>query len=60
MVNFQILSLLDSVHQAQQHVQQLWKSKKITLDQCLQLKLFEQDVEKVFLIFIRLTYLYHC
>ncbi|XP_069191995.1 triple functional domain protein isoform X3 [Procambarus clarkii] len=44
----QILSLMDSVHQAQQHVQQLWQHKKMRLDQCFQLRLFEQDVEKMF------------
>lgn len=43
----QILSLMESVHQAQQHVQQLWQHKKMRLDQCFQLRLFEQDVEKV-------------
>ena len=43
----QILSLMESVHQAQQHVQQLWQHKKMKLDQCFQLRLFEQDVEKV-------------
>ncbi|XP_069951615.1 triple functional domain protein isoform X1 [Cherax quadricarinatus] len=44
----QILSLMESVHQAQQHVQQLWQHKKMRLDQCFQLRLFEQDVEKMF------------
>lgn len=46
-VFLQILSLMESVHQAQQHVQQLWQHKKMRLDQCFQLRLFEQDVEKV-------------
>ncbi|XP_042869484.1 kalirin-like isoform X2 [Penaeus japonicus] len=44
----QILNLTESVHQAQQHVQQLWQHKKMRLDQCFQLRLFEQDVEKMF------------
>ncbi|MPC23919.1 Kalirin [Portunus trituberculatus] len=44
----QILSLMESLHQAQQHVQQLWQHKKMRLDQCFQLRLFEQDAEKMF------------
>ncbi|CAL4059912.1 unnamed protein product, partial [Meganyctiphanes norvegica] len=44
----QILSVMDSVHQGQSHVQQLWQHRKMRLDQCFQLRLFEQDVEKMF------------
>ncbi|KAK4312675.1 hypothetical protein Pmani_015918 [Petrolisthes manimaculis] len=44
----QILSLMESVHQAQEHVHHLWQHKKMRLDQCFQLRLFEQDAEKMF------------
>lgn len=43
----QIMQLLDQVHSGQQQLLQLWQIKKAKLDQCLQLRLFEQDCEKV-------------
>ncbi|CAG0901712.1 unnamed protein product, partial [Darwinula stevensoni] len=43
----QILSLLESLHQLHHEVQQKWHQQKTQLDQCFQLKLFEQDVEKM-------------
>ena len=43
----QIMQLLDQVHSGQQQLLQLWQMKKTKLDQCLQLRLFEQDCEKV-------------
>jgi hypothetical protein len=43
----QIMQLLDQVHSGQQLLLQLWQMKKAKLDQCLQLRLFEQDCEKV-------------
>ncbi|XP_076248755.1 trio Rho guanine nucleotide exchange factor isoform X3 [Calliopsis andreniformis] len=43
-----VIQHLDSVHAAQQHLLQLWHIKKIKLDQCFQLRLFEQDCEKMF------------
>lgn len=38
---------LDSVRQAHHNLLQLWHRKKVQLDQCFQLRLFEQDCEKV-------------
>ncbi|KAK0088982.1 hypothetical protein PV325_009865 [Microctonus aethiopoides] len=43
-----VIQHLDSVHAAQQHLLQLWHIKKTKLDQCFQLRLFEQDCEKMF------------
>lgn len=43
-----VIQHLDSVRAAQQHLLQLWHIKKIKLDQCFQLRLFEQDCEKMF------------
>ncbi|XP_037034473.1 kalirin isoform X5 [Bradysia coprophila] len=44
----QVLQQLDSVHKAQQHLLTVWQHKKTKLDQCFQLRLFEQDCEKMF------------
>ena len=44
----QIMQLLDQVHSGQQQLLQLWQVKKAKLDQCLQLRLFEQECEKMF------------
>ncbi|CAB4064111.1 unnamed protein product [Lepeophtheirus salmonis] len=44
----QIMQLLDQVHSGQQQLLQLWQIKKVKLDQCVQLRLFEQDCEKMF------------
>lgn len=44
----QIMQLLDQVHSGQQQMLQLWQIKKGKLDQCMQLRLFEQDCEKMF------------
>ncbi|KAF5295457.1 hypothetical protein FQR65_LT10445 [Abscondita terminalis] len=43
-----VLQNLDAVHASQQHLLQLWHHKKLKLDQCFQLRLFEQDCEKMF------------
>ncbi|XP_066250215.1 triple functional domain protein isoform X1 [Euwallacea similis] len=43
-----VLQNLEAVHSAQQHLLQLWHHKKVKLDQCFQLRLFEQDCEKMF------------
>uniref|UniRef100_A0AAR5PYU8 Non-specific serine/threonine protein kinase n=1 Tax=Dendroctonus ponderosae TaxID=77166 RepID=A0AAR5PYU8_DENPD len=43
-----VLQNLKAVHSAQQHLLQLWHHKKLKLDQCFQLRLFEQDCEKMF------------
>ena len=42
-----IMQLLDQLHSGQQQLLQLWQLKKNKLDQCLQLRMFEQDCEKV-------------
>lgn len=42
-----VLQNLEAVHTSQQHLLQLWHQKKLKLDQCFQLRLFEQDCEKV-------------
>lgn len=44
----QIMQLLDQVHSGQGQLLQLWQVKKAKLDQCLQLRLFEQECEKMF------------
>ena len=43
----QILQNLEAIRTSQQHLLQLWHHKKLKLDQCFQLRLFEQDCEKV-------------
>jgi hypothetical protein len=42
-----MMQLLDQVHSGQQQLLQLWQVKRVRLDQCLQLRMFEQDCEKV-------------
>lgn len=42
-----ITSLLDKLHSTRQHLHQMWHVRKLKLDQCFQLRLFEQDAEKV-------------
>ncbi|KAK6627030.1 hypothetical protein RUM43_003138 [Polyplax serrata] len=44
----QILQNLEAIRVSQQHLLQLWHHKKMKLDQCFQLRLFEQDCEKMF------------
>lgn len=44
----QVLQQLDAVHKGQQHLLTVWQHKKNKLDQCFQLRLFEQDCEKMF------------
>ncbi|XP_060840380.1 triple functional domain protein isoform X2 [Rhopalosiphum padi] len=44
----QILQQLDTIRTSHKHVLQLWQHKKLKLDQCFQLRLFEQDCEKMF------------
>nr|XP_057908901.1 triple functional domain protein isoform X3 [Doryrhamphus excisus] len=43
-----VTSLLDKLHGTRQNLQQLWHMRKLKLDQCFQLRLFEQDAEKMF------------
>ena len=49
----QIMHLLDQMHSGQQHLLHLWQIKKTKLEQCLQLRVFEQDCEKVRKFFIQ-------
>lgn len=42
-----ISALLDKLHGTRQHLHQNWHVRKVQLDQCFQLRLFEQDAEKV-------------
>merc|ERR1719462_989772 len=44
----QIMQLLDQLHSGQQQLLQLWQVKRNKLDQCLQLRMFEQDCDKMF------------
>lgn len=44
----QVLQQLDAVHKGQQQLLTVWQHKKNKLDQCFQLRLFEQDCEKMF------------
>lgn len=54
----QILQNLEAIHASQQHLLQLWHHKKMKLDQCFQLRLFEQDCEKVMFLFFFFKFVY--
>ncbi|XP_028291403.1 kalirin isoform X2 [Gouania willdenowi] len=43
-----VSSLLDKLHSTRQQLHQTWHLRKAKLDQCFQLRLFEQDAEKMF------------
>lgn len=43
-----VMRMLENVHVARQHLLQLWHVRKLKLDQCLQLRLYEQDAQKMF------------
>ncbi|XP_013864658.1 triple functional domain protein [Austrofundulus limnaeus] len=43
-----ITQLLDKLHSTRQRLHQTWHVRKLQLDQCFQLRLFEQDAEKMF------------
>ena len=43
----QMLQLLENLCASRQHLQQLWHSRKVKLEQCFQQRLFEKDVEKM-------------
>jgi triple functional domain protein len=43
----EILQHLEAARTAQQQLLSLWAHKKARLDQCFQLRLFEQDCDKV-------------
>ncbi|KAG7326913.1 hypothetical protein KOW79_010314 [Hemibagrus wyckioides] len=43
-----VAALLDKLQAARQHLLQAWHMRKQQLDQCFQLRLYEQDAEKMF------------
>ncbi|KAI4898076.1 hypothetical protein NFI96_018077 [Prochilodus magdalenae] len=43
-----VSALLDKLHGTRQHLHQAWHMRKLKLDQCFQLRLFEQDADKMF------------
>ncbi|KAK2857484.1 hypothetical protein Q7C36_005403 [Tachysurus vachellii] len=43
-----VSALLDKLQAARQHLLQAWHKRKQQLDQCFQLRLYEQDAEKMF------------
>ncbi|XP_068092702.1 triple functional domain protein isoform X2 [Hyperolius riggenbachi] len=43
-----VSTMLDRLHSTRQHLHQVWHQRKLKLDQCFQLRLFEQDAEKMF------------
>ncbi|XP_047670022.1 kalirin RhoGEF kinase b isoform X1 [Tachysurus fulvidraco] len=43
-----VAALLDKLQAARQHLLQAWHKRKQQLDQCFQLRLYEQDAEKMF------------
>uniref|UniRef100_A0A674IZG0 non-specific serine/threonine protein kinase n=1 Tax=Terrapene triunguis TaxID=2587831 RepID=A0A674IZG0_9SAUR len=43
-----VSTMLDRLHSTRQHLHQMWHVRKLKLDQCFQLRLFEQDAEKMF------------
>lgn len=42
-----VSQLLENLRNTRQNLYTLWQTRKQRLDQCFQLKLFEQDAEKV-------------
>ena len=42
-----IMQMVEQIHGAKEQLLQLWHAKKIKLDQCFQLRHFEQDCKKV-------------
>lgn len=42
-----VSGLLEELRTSRHHLQQAWHGRKVKLDQCFQLRLFEQDAEKV-------------
>ncbi|KAI7806101.1 putative triple functional domain protein-like, partial [Triplophysa rosa] len=43
-----VQALLDKLHVTRQNLHQSWHMRKVKLDQCFQLRLFQQDAEKMF------------
>ena len=42
-----VAALMDKLQATRQHLLQAWHARKLQLDQCFQLRLYEQDAEKV-------------
>ncbi|XP_072009144.1 triple functional domain protein isoform X3 [Engystomops pustulosus] len=43
-----VSTMLDRLHSTRQHLHQVWHHRKLKLDQCFQLRLYEQDADKMF------------
>ncbi|XP_031414206.1 kalirin RhoGEF kinase b isoform X2 [Clupea harengus] len=43
-----VAALMDKLQATRQHLLQAWHARKLQLDQCFQLRLYEQDAEKMF------------
>ncbi|XP_022243783.1 triple functional domain protein-like [Limulus polyphemus] len=43
-----VMQLLDDVHVTQRHLGQLWHVRKNKLEQCYQVRMFEQDAQKMY------------
>nr|XP_006819273.1 PREDICTED: kalirin-like [Saccoglossus kowalevskii] len=43
-----ISNLLENLHVTREELQKMWYSRKFKLDQCFQMRVFEQDCEKMF------------
>jgi hypothetical protein len=41
------MQMVEQIHGAKEQLLQLWHSKQVKLDQCFQLRHFEQDCKKV-------------
>ena len=51
-----VISLLANLRTTRQEMYNLWQNRKQRLDQCFQLKLFEQDADKVRLDTVYVSY----
>ncbi|XP_077997417.1 kalirin-like [Glandiceps talaboti] len=43
-----ISNLLKNLHSKREYLQEMWHARKLKLDQCFQMRVFEQDCEKMF------------
>jgi len=49
------MQMVEQIHGAKEQLLQLWHAKKLKLDQCFQLRHFEQDCKKVIIMHARGT-----
>ncbi|PIO29485.1 hypothetical protein AB205_0109660, partial [Aquarana catesbeiana] len=49
-----VSTMLDRLHSTRHHLHQVWQQRKLKLDQCFQLRLFEQDAEKSYYLTVQL------